>query len=102
MNLQQLELAARRARLVERSHHQRAELARRLEPLQAPLALIDRARAGMTEALRHPAWIAGGVAALVVLLRTRGLVRWTRRGWLLWRLWSLARTQIGRITSLRA
>ncbi len=82
----QLELRARRGQLVARSHALRERLALEAQPLQRPLALVDRLREGLHWLMAHPLWLAG-IVALPVVLRPRRAFGWAARAWWGWQMW---------------
>lgn len=87
----QVDLALRKARLVERIEAQRAEIAVHAEVLKKPLTLADKVvQAG--HYIKERPWIAGVAALLAVVLGRRNLLRWAGRGWTLWRGWRFAST----------
>lgn len=84
------ELDQERARLTERIQAQRANLARDLAPLQRIAqagntlsALVDEAIAYVRQRPLAMAALAGGL----LLLKPKGVWRWAKRGFLIWRGW---------------
>ncbi|MBC7682191.1 MAG: hypothetical protein H7172_07645 [Ferruginibacter sp.] len=84
------ELDQERARLAERIQAQRANLARDLAPLQRITragntlsALVDEAVAYVRERPLLMAALVGGL----LLLKPKGVWRWAKRGFFLWRGW---------------
>ncbi len=89
MNAKLIELAERRAALVERAESQRAELAQACEPWRAPLHIADRGLTVLRFIAQHKA-VAIGVLAFLVALRPQLASAILRSGWLqnalvLWR-----------------
>jgi len=83
MNIKLIELAKRRAALIEKAAKQRAELSRAVAPWQGALTLADRGLRVMDYLKRHPALLIGA-ALITAALRPRRSVKMLRRGWLLW------------------
>lgn len=84
-----LELALEKQRLQLESATQRVALAQHSVGLLPFFEGVDRVRDGARWAARHPA-IVVGVLALLMVVRpgVRGFFwRWTRRGFVAWRLW---------------
>ncbi len=84
MNATLLQLAERRATLLERSAAQRAHLSQALAPWRAPLAMVEQGLTVVNYVRGHPALLVG-VVAFVAVLRPRRGARWLGRGWLAWR-----------------
>lgn len=82
----QADLRSRHAELVGRSQALRRHLAEQAQPLGAPFALADRARAGAHWLLAHPQWIAA-IVAVPVLLRPRRALGWALKLWWGWGAW---------------
>lgn len=76
-------LAARRTRLIAQAAAQRVALAHQMQPWRARLAVADRGVAAVRTAARYPLLLAA-VAALLVVWRPRGAVRWLQYGWMGW------------------
>ena len=85
MNARLALLAERRARLVSRAADQRATLAHCVEPLRAPLEIVDRGIAVIGYIQRHPV-VTFATVALTIALRPQRAGRWLHRGWIMWRL----------------
>lgn len=85
-----LELAARKARLIERIGAQREHVAAHAAVLKKPLAAADKLVQGAQLVKQYP-WLAGVAVFALVVLRRGGLLRWARRGITLWRGWRFAR-----------
>lgn len=85
MNAKLLELAQRRARLVERVALQRNELAQAVEPWRGPLAVVDQGLQAVRYLERHPGLLLAAAACVAVLSPKRAFV-WMQRGWLVWRM----------------
>ena len=92
-----IELQLQRGRLLERIANQRHDLAQAGAPVAFALHVGDRISdwidRGKRFSLAHP--VAVGLAVLVlVVLRPTGAVRWTRRGFMLWRTWTTFRATV--------
>jgi hypothetical protein len=85
MNAKLLEIALRRERLIAQAAQQRTVLVQSVQPLRAPLALADQGLVGLRYLKRHPAWVVGGVA-VIVILRPRAVGKWLARVWLAWKM----------------
>ena len=66
------ELAERRATLRLRCAVQRRAIAGEVESIEARLATVDRFTGAVRSFASHPAVVVAGVAAAIVLARTRG------------------------------
>ncbi|WP_300449184.1 YqjK-like family protein [Accumulibacter sp.] len=97
MKQEEIDLAVRRGRLLERISMQRGTLGQQLQPVGDALRTVDRGLAGVRRGRdylgQHPEIVVAGAAALVVLQPKR-LWRWTRRGFFFWRTWRLLRRQL--------
>jgi hypothetical protein len=71
-NLQQI--AARRAALIDRAAHQRAELGDACSQFQRPAAMFDKGYAMARRIKSHPVLAIGAVAVLTLVLIKRGAV----------------------------
>lgn len=76
-------LRAQRAQLIAQAGAEREALAGYLARAETATTWLDAATRLVTQARRHPLWLAGGVAALVAL-RPRRTLRWIANGWSLW------------------
>ena len=85
MNAKLIELAERRATLVDRCATQRTELAQALSPWRASLAVVDQGMLAARYLGRHPGLVVGAVAFAAVL-RPKRILGWLRRGWVVWRM----------------
>jgi len=85
MHARHIELLQRQQHLLARSAALRLRLANQAQVLQAPLAVIDQARAAAQWLRGHPQWPLGALVLLAVL-RPQRAMRWASR--LLWG-WSL-------------
>lgn len=83
---QQAELRSRQARLLVHSRALRHRLAEETQALGRPLALADKAHAGVDWLLAHPQWLAA-IVALPVLLRPRRALGWALKLWWGWGAW---------------
>lgn len=80
-------LAARRARLLQKSTSERARLSGALAGFGRSLDGADRAwRVGRWVG-SNAGWISLGVGALMLFRRPRGLMKAAARAWALWRSW---------------
>jgi len=66
------QIAARRAALIERAAHQRAELGAVCSQLQRPVAIFDKGYAVACKIKSHPGVVMGATAALALILIKRG------------------------------
>lgn len=85
----QVELAQRKARLLERIDTQRAQLAEQLDVLKKPLALADKLMQAAQYVKLHP-WVAGVAVFAAIVLGRGNLWRWVGRGVTVWRGWRWA------------
>ncbi|HET9327008.1 MAG TPA: YqjK family protein [Candidatus Eisenbacteria bacterium] len=86
-------LHARRAQLVERAAHERAELARLLGELEKPVRVVDRGLA-FVRGLKRTPWLGAGIGAAMAALtmvRPRGVIGWIATGRALWEVLAGAR-----------
>ena len=84
------ELDQERARLAERIQAQRATLARELAPLQRLTRAGNTLSALMEEAVayvRQRPLLMSALVGGLVLLKPKGVWRWAKRGFFLWRGW---------------
>jgi small neutral amino acid transporter SnatA (MarC family) len=95
VNRRLAQIHARRERLVAKAAAQRDEVALLLTPWAVPLALADKGIAAATYVRAHPGLVLVAAAALVVLSPKRAL-RWTRRGFAVWRGYRWAVTALAR------
>ena len=89
MNSKLIELAEQRNALVAKAANQRAELAQALASWHRPLHVVDRGLAAARYMGRNPILL-GGLAAFLIVVRPRRLVKWLPPGWLTWRLARMA------------
>lgn len=82
----QAQLQVRRGELVARSRALRERIAQEAQPLQRPLALVDRARDGLRWLMANPLWLVG-IVAVSMVLRPRRAVGWAAKVWWGWRMW---------------
>ena len=66
------QIAARRAALIERAAHQRAEFAVACSQLQRPAAIFDKGYAVACRIKSHPSIAMGATAVLALILIRRG------------------------------
>ncbi|MGE5385322.1 MAG: YqjK family protein [Betaproteobacteria bacterium] len=90
-----LELATRRGELTILIAAQREALANNLQPVATVLNVGDRARDGVDWLKNHPALVAVAAAA-VVIAKPRGVWRWAKRGFVLFRGWKALRAKLAR------
>lgn len=81
-----LDLALRRARLLERSAALRTALVDDARAFLPALRAVDAGAAGWRWLRAHPQWLVGAAVALAVARPRRGL-RWAMRGWSAWRIY---------------
>lgn len=86
MNNKLQQLAERRARLIQESASQRAQLTASIEVWREPLALADTCITAVGILKRHPVLLATGSAILLKLLRPSRIGKWMSRGWVAWKL----------------
>jgi hypothetical protein len=79
----EIELALQKQRLQLQSAALRNTFAEHALALQPVFGLADRGRAAVLWLRRHPALPVAGLVALLVA-RPRAVLRWARRGWLVW------------------
>jgi len=75
-----VEIACRRRRLLEKIEFQRIEVAKISRQLQEPLPLVDAGLKVVRYIYNHRAWVARGVAALLIF-RRKGIVGLAQKGW---------------------
>lgn len=97
MSKRLIELAERRERLVALAALQRSELSRKLFPLKAGCAVVDKGAMALRYLQQHPAVVAGGVG-LLVALRPRKALAWLKRGWFAWRVVQKLRQRLGSVS----
>lgn len=86
-------LRERRAQLVERAAHERAELALLLGELEKPVRVVDRGLA-FVRGLKRTPWLGAGVGvvtAALSMVRPRGIADWLVTGRAVWRMLGDAR-----------
>ena len=81
---QMIEVMHQRERLLARCDAQRGEIAALARRCEGPLAMADRAIAGINYLRQHPV-VLGVLVALLAIVQRRGWWRWARRGFMLWR-----------------
>ncbi len=79
-----IDVMRERERLLARCNAQRAEIAVLTRQLDGPLAIADRAIAGINYLRQHPA-VLGALVALLAIVQRRGWWGWAQRGFVLWR-----------------
>lgn len=80
MSKQLIEIAYRRKKLVQTISGQRADMSELIQQWQKPLALADSGLKALHVMRNHPAWVAGGVTALLAW-RLKGIVGLAKSGW---------------------
>lgn len=80
------QIRLRRAHLLARAAAERRNVSARLALWEAPLAVADKSVAAARYLRRHPAIVVAAVA-LLVLLKPRRAIAWTRRALVAWRTW---------------
>lgn len=83
MSPREFELALKKQRLQIQSAALRARLGQQAQALQAPLAAVDRVRAGYGW-LRERPYILVGAAVALAVMRPRAAWRWVKRGFVWW------------------
>ena len=73
-----------RERLLARCNAQRGEIAALVGQLEGPIAIADRAIAGINYLRQHPV-ILGVLVAMLAIVQRRGWWGWAQRGFVLWR-----------------
>ncbi len=81
---QMIEVMRERERLLARCNAQRGEIAALVGQLEGPLAIADRAIAGINYLRQHPL-ILGVLVAVLAIVQRRGWWGWAQRGVVLWR-----------------
>lgn len=79
-----IEIMRERERLLARCSAQRAELKLLVRQWDDPLAVADRAVAGINYLRQHPV-VLGALVVLLAVIQRRGLWSLARRGFVLWR-----------------
>ena len=90
MNRQLDELLLRRGRLIERIAGQREALRNDFVPVSAVLAKADSVVTGarsFVNTIRHHPVVTSVLAATVLIVKGKAVVRWARRGFSLWQTW---------------
>jgi len=80
MSNQLIELAYRRKKLVQKISEQRTDMSELIQTWQKPLALADSGLKAVNVMRNHPAWVAGGLTALLAW-RLKGIVGLAKSGW---------------------
>lgn len=81
---QMIEIMRERERLLARCNAQRGEIAALVGQLEGPIAIADRAIAGINYLRQHPV-ILGVLVAVLAIVQRRGWWGWTQRAFVLWR-----------------
>lgn len=87
-------LSHRRLQLQQRSRELREQLVQDAEVLQPWLGTVDRVRSAAHWLQRHPLWVAGLVAALVVARPSRAITLGLKL-WSGWQMWQRVRATLG-------
>ena len=85
MNKKLIQLAQRRKHLLTQAAAQRIVLAQNVEPLRAPLLLVDRGVTALHYLKRHPAVLVGASLVLATF-RLKYTGKWVQRAWIGWQL----------------
>jgi len=80
MSKQLIEIAYRRKKLVQAISEQRIDLSGLVQQWQKPLTLADSGLKAVQVMRNHPAWVAGGITALLAW-RLKGIVGLAKSGW---------------------
>jgi len=80
MSNQLIELAYRREMLVQKISEQRTDMSELIQQWQKPLAIADSGFKVIRIMRNHPAWVAGGLTALLAW-RRNGIVGLAKSGW---------------------
>lgn len=98
------ELDQQRARLAERIQTQRVNLARELAPLQGIAQVGNTVSTLLHEAIAYVRQSPLAIPVLVgslLLLKPRGVLRWVKRGFFIWRGWrTVQQWQTGTVLGL--
>ena len=94
-----LQLAARKAHLVERVRQQRVDFAGAAAGLERPSHIADRALLAVQYLKRHP-MVAAGVAAAIVAVKPRAVLRLVSKGWVAWRIWGSVKGVIANVLTM--
>lgn len=97
MNRRLDELLIERGRLLERITTQRYVLRHEVKPVHAALGALDRGIAKVNSVGRylksHPGLALAAVAALF-LMKSRGMLQWAKRGFVVWQGWRALRDRL--------
>lgn len=80
MSKQLIEIAYRRKKLVQTISEQRTDMSELIQHWQKPLAIADSGFKAIRIMRNHPAWVAGGLTALLAW-RRKGIVGLAKSGW---------------------
>lgn len=83
--MKRVDPALRQQRLLARSAELRLSLADHAQALKKPLAVVDRARAGVQWLYRNPIWPLGAGLLGALILPKHAMLRWGGRAWGAWR-----------------
>lgn len=104
MNQTLIDLAVQRGRLIERITSQRQQLGQDLLPIAQALQTTDHAiavlRDGVDYLQKRPALVAAAVG-LITILRPQRVWRWSKRGFVVWRAWRVARQELANLGWVR-
>ena len=81
---QMIEVMRQRERLLARCNTQRGEIAALARQWEGPLAMADRAIAGINYLRQHPV-VLGILVTFLAIVQRRGWWGWAQRGFVLWR-----------------
>ena len=93
MNNKRIQLAERRAELVNKIARQREELTLAFAPLRVPLTYADKGLHALRYIAKHPAIVAGAMA-LAVAVRPKRWLFVLENGWLAWRMAMAAKRRL--------
>ena len=84
MNQRLVAIEIKRARLLDRAAHERADVVQTLQFWAQPLDFIDRCLGAVRFIISRPPLVAGATL-MFALLRPRRALKWARRAWGIWR-----------------
>lgn len=84
IHMKPVDPAVRQQRLLQRSAELRLSLANQAQGLKKPLAVVDKARAGVQWLYRNPIWPLGAGLLGALILPKRAMLLWGGRAWAAW------------------
>lgn len=84
IHMKHVDPAVRQQRLLARSAELRLSLANQAQCLKKPLAVVDKARAGVQWLYRNPIWPLGAGLLGALIFPKRAMLRWGGRAWGAW------------------